>query len=217
MESTGSKPIRVLLADDHPVVMQGFATCLTDNGIEVVGQVKTPDEVVKHYEELRPDVLVLDIRFGDKQYGLYAAKELLTRFPDAKIVFLSQFDQDQLIQETYKMGAKAFLTKDCDAADLLTAVTVVNNGERYFLPKIAQRIADNSVGGGASPLASLDDRSIEVLKQLAKGSTIPEIAEKMNLSPKTISKTVQTLKTTLGIHRPADITMFAFKHGLIEP
>lgn len=216
MELTGKKQIRVLLADDHPVVMQGFAACLEESGFDVVGQAKTPEEAVTQYQQLLPDVIVLDIQFGRKETGIDAAKILLVQFPAIKIVFLSQYDQDTLIQETYTLGAKAFLTKDCDSIDLVNAVNTVFQGERYFLPKIAMRLANLSFGGTKSPVSILDERGIEVLKQMAKGLTIPEIAENLELSPKTISKISQMIKETFDIHRPADITFFALKHGLIQ-
>ena len=126
---TEQKSIRVMLADDHPIVMTGFAMSLAGVGMDVVGQAKTPDEAAAMYAELQPDVLVLDIRFGTELTGLDAAEDILKKFPAAKIVFLSQFDQDSLIKETYRLGARAFVTKDCDPADLATAVRHAADGK----------------------------------------------------------------------------------------
>ena len=97
---TEQKSIRVMLADDHPIVMTGFAMSLAGVGMDVVGQAKTPEEAAAMYAELQPDVMVLDIRFGTELTGLDAAQDILKKFPAAKIVFLSQFDQDSLIKET---------------------------------------------------------------------------------------------------------------------
>ena len=88
------------------MLMAGFAMSLAELGIEVVGQSRTIEDALAKYEELLPDVLVLDIRFGEKLTGLDAARELLGRFPEAKIVFLSQFDQDNLIKESYRVGGR---------------------------------------------------------------------------------------------------------------
>jgi DNA-binding NarL/FixJ family response regulator len=206
-----------MLADDHPIVMTGFAMSLSGHGMDVVGQAKTPDEAVTMYDELRPDVLVLDIRFGTELTGLDAAQQVLKAHPRAKIVFLSQFDQDSLIKETYRLGAHAFVTKDCDPADLATAVRQANEGKLYFPPEIAERLASLAVRGDVSPQSQLDERGLEIFKLMAEGLTNAEIAEKLNLSTKTISNISQAVKEKLGVHRQAYITKLAVKHGLIEP
>jgi DNA-binding NarL/FixJ family response regulator len=169
------------------------------------------------YVELKPDVLVLDIRFGTELTGLDAAQAILKADPRAKIVFLSQFDQDSLIKETYRLGAHAFVTKDCDPADLATAVRQAHEGKLYFLPQIAERLASLAVRGDVSPQSQLDERGLEIFKLMAEGLTNAEIAEKLNLSSKTISNTSQSIKEKLGVHRQANITLLAVKYGLIEP
>ena len=209
-------PIRVLLADDHPIVMTGFALSLESEGMEVVGQVKTPQEAIQSYVNLQPDVVVLDLRFGAELTGLDAAKSILEQFPKANIVFLSQFDQDALIKETYRLGGRAFVTKDCDPADLAIAVQKANKNELYFMPSIAERLANLSVRGDASPQSILDQRELEIFTMMAEGLTNVEIAEKLDLSQKTISNVSQAVKEKLGIHRPALITKLAVKYGLIH-
>ena len=216
-EQERKKSIRVVLADDHPIVMKGFAMSLEGFGMDVVGQAKTPSEAAEMYEALKPDVMILDIRFGEELTGLDAAQNILKQFPGAKIVFLSQFDQDSLIKETYRLGARAFVTKDCDPAELATAVRRAHEGELYFMPQIAERLANLSVRGDVSPQSQLDSRGLEIFKLMAEGLTNAEIAEKLNLSTKTISNISQSVKEKLGVHRPAYITKLAVKHGLIEP
>lgn len=214
---TQTSPIRVMLADDHPIVMTGFGMSLAGVGMNVVGQARTPDEALAMYAELQPDVAVLDIRFGTELTGLEAAQAILAKYPEAKIVFLSQFDQDSLIKETYRIGARAFVTKDCDPADLATAVRHAHEGRLYFLPQIAERLAKLSVRGDVSPQSQLDQRGLEIFKLMAEGLTNAEIADKLNLSTKTISNVSQAIKEKLGVHRQAYITKLAVKHGLIEP
>lgn len=209
--------IRVLLADDHPIVMTGFAMSLAAEGMEVVGQAKTPTEAVQQFFATQADVIVLDIRFGAEMTGLDAAKQILEKQAEAQIVFLSQFDQDALIKETYRLGAKAFVTKDCDPTDLAIAVRRAAQGELYFMPSIAERLANLSVRGDTSPQTVLDERSLAIFKLMAEGLTNVEIAEKLDLSQKTISNISQSVKEKLGIHRPALITKLAVKYGLIEP
>ena len=217
MQAEQARPIRVLLADDHPIVMTGFAMSLSGFGMDVVGQAKTPQEATEQYAALLPDVAVLDIRFGTELTGLDAAQSILKRFPSAKIVFLSQFDQDSLIKETYRLGARAFVTKDCDPSDLATAVRHAHAGKLYFMPQIAERLANLSVRGDVSPQSQLDARGLEIFKLMAEGLTNAEIAERLDLSTKTISNISQAVKEKLGVHRQAYITKLAVKHGLIEP
>jgi len=211
------KKIRVMLADDHPIVMTGFAMSLEGQGLHVVAQARTPEEALEQYQRHKPDVAVLDIRFGEQLTGLDVAKQILAQAPDAAIVFLSQFDQDSLIKETYRLGGRAFMTKDCDPADLAAAVRRAHDGELYFLPHIAERLANLSVRGDASPQSQLDERALEIFTLMAEGLTNAEIAEKLDVSTKTISNISQAVKEKLGVHRPAYITRLAVKHGLIEP
>jgi two-component system, NarL family, invasion response regulator UvrY len=206
-----------MLADDHPIVMTGFAMSLSEQGIDVIGQAKSPDEAVAMYKQEKPDVAVLDIRFGTELTGMDAAHQILKADPNAKIIFLSQFDQDSLIKETYRLGAHAFITKDCDPAELANAVRLAREGKLYFMPQIAARLASLAVRGDVSPQSQLDERSLEIFKLMAEGLTNAEIAERLDLSTKTISNISQAVKEKLGVHRQAYITKLAVKHGLIEP
>jgi len=211
------KKIRVMLADDHPIVMTGFAMSLEAQGLDVVAQARSPGEALAQFQQQHPDVIVLDLRFGEQLTGLDVAKQILAHAPNAAIVFLSQFDQDALIKETYRLGGRAFMTKDCDPDDLAAAVRRAHDGELYFLPNIAERLANLSVRGDTSPQSQLDERSLDIFTLMAEGLTNAEIAEKLDVSTKTISNISQAVKEKLGVHRPADITRLAVKHGLIEP
>lgn len=209
--------IRVLLADDHPLIMAGFAMTLESFGIEVVGQALTPDDTIKQYQALVPDVLVLDIRFGEKLTGLDAARSVIRQFPGAKIVFLSQFDQDNLIKEAYGLGGRAFVTKNCSPEQLATAIQHVHLGEVYFLPRVAEHLATLAIHGDPSPRSILDPRELQVFTYMAQGLTNAEMAEKLDLSLKSVSNLSQAVKEALGMHRAADITRLAIKHGFFEP
>jgi two-component system, NarL family, invasion response regulator UvrY len=182
-----------------------------------VAQARTPQEAVEQFALHQPDVAILDMRFGEAMTGMDAAREILRQWPKAKIIFLSQFDQDSLIKETYRLGASAFLTKDCDPADLAQALQRAHAGELYFMPQIAERLANLSIRGDASPRSLLDERELQIFTLMAEGLTNNEIAEKLDLSSKTISNISQTVKEKLGVQRPAYITKLAVKYGLIEP
>ncbi len=208
-------PIRVLLADDHALLMAGFARELEDYGVKVVGETKNPDEVLAKFEELSPDVLVLDIRFGEKFSGFEAARTVLAKYSNVRIIFLSQFDQDSVIKEAYKIGAKAFITKVSDSELLAAAIQRAHEGECYFLPEVAERLAQLAIQGDTSPESKLDARELEVFKAMAMGLTNAEIVERMGLSTKTISNVSLAIKDKLGTYRQADLTRLAVRHRLI--
>lgn len=208
----------VMIADDHPLIVEGLTSVLARHGLTVAGSANDADQVVGVYTTLKPDVLVLDLRFGEHSIGgLDILQTLRQQHPDAKVVIYTQFDQDEIVREAYKRGAKAFVTKNTDPAELAQAIVKVNQGETVFLPSIATRLALMSVRGNDSPIAKLQPREVEVFKLMAQGLTNVEIADRMNLSPKTISTTSQSIKDQLGMHRAADITLLAVKCGLIEP
>lgn len=214
---TCASPVKIILADDHPALRAGFAMTLPRFNIEVVGEAARAGDVIARYKELKPDVLVLDIRFGEEMSGLDVAAALLKTEPTAKVVFLSQFNQDSIIKRAYQIGGRAFLTKDCEVSDLAAAIKKVTAGEVYFMPKVDERLATLSVSVDPnSPMDVLQERELTVFKLMARGLTIVEIAEELQLSVKTISNTSLAVKEKLNLHRPADITLAAVRYGLLE-
>lgn len=209
--------IEILLADDHPLVRAGFALALEPFGIRVVAEANTPDEAVTRYGQCRPDVAILDIVFGEVRNGIDAAKDILATDAQAKIVFLSQFDQDKMIRDTYQIGAYAFVPKDCSAVELAQAVQHALRGERYFRPVIAQRLAGMMFEGERSPHTLLRPRELEIFLMIAKGWTLVQMANKLGLSVKTVSHESQIIKGKLGVHRTAELTLLAVKYDLINP
>lgn len=207
--------IKVLVADDHPLITQGLVNELKPFGIDHVDAVMDGTEVVRRFGELSPDVLVLDLRIGAVR-GLDVARELLTGNPDARIVFYSQFDQDHIVRETYRIGGKAFIPKSADPGLLAQAIHAAQRGGTYFMPEIAERLALMSVRGDDSPQTKLGERELVVFKKMAQGLTNAEIAHDLDLSVKTIGLATQNVKETLGVNRAADITRLALKHQLIE-
>lgn len=210
--------LSVMIADDHPLIVEGLTSALSRFGLNVSGTAHEAAKVVDTFTAVRPDVLVLDLRFGEGEVGgLEVLRELLEHQPDARVVIYTQFDQDAVVREAYKAGAKAFITKNTQPALLAEAIREAHGGRTYFLPDIASRLALLSVRGDESPLARLQPRETEVFRLMAQGMTNAEIAERMDLSVKTISTTSQTIKDKLGIERPADITLLAVRCGLIRP
>ncbi len=212
-----SKLIRVLVIDDHPLIVEALAKDFPTYGIEVVSHASTPVELLERYADCLPDVVVLDIGFGNVTSGLDGAQELLKQHPKACIVFYSQHDQDHLISEVYRLGGYGFVSKLFTTSELADAVVKAHQGKVNFRPEIAERLALLSVHGDNSPRAKLKGREMEVFCMIAKGQTQAEIAETLNLSVKTIGLINLAIKDKLGVQRPADIARLAVKYRIIEP
>lgn len=209
--------VRVLLADDHPLIIEGLSAALRRLGLKVLGHVLAATEIVEKFRRTKPDVLVLDVRFGPGPSGLDVARELLAMDRQARIVFYSQFDQDEVIREAYRLGGAAFITKNTAPELLARAIEQAHAGKPYFLPEIAERLAMLGVKGDTSPRAMLDERELQVFIHLATGRTNNEIAAEMDFSPKTISTIAQAVREKLGVERTADMTRLAVRYGIIDP
>ncbi len=210
------KPIRILIADDHPLIIDGLTLSLRKRGIEVVCHASTTEDAVRMYSKSKPDVVVMDVGFGQGSTGLDAAREIIGVNPDARIVFYTQYDQDEIVREAYRLGGHGFVPKVQPTDLLADVIGQVHLGRIHFLPDIAERLALMGVRGDDSPRAKLDAREFDVFRRLAKGQTIEEIAGDLSLSRKTISLDVQAVKDKLGVQRSADITRLAIRHHIIE-
>lgn len=208
--------VDVMIADDHPLIIEGLAAALRGFGVKVTARASDGGAVQALYDRTMPDVVVLDLRFGDGPSGLEVAQELLGRHADARIVIYSQFDQDGMIRQAYQTGVMAFITKDTGAEILADAIHTAKRGQTYMLPAIAERLAFLSMRADDSPAGKLAPRELAVFKMMAEGLTNAEIGEALTLSTKTISLISQGIKEQLGVHRPADITLLAVRHGLID-
>lgn len=213
--SKDKNKITVLLADDHALLRAGFASTLRDEGIEVIAESDNADDACIKYRECHPDVAVLDILFQDKKTGLDAIKIILQDDPNARIVILTQHDQDNLIKEGYRSGAMSYIGKNMDTDYLLTAIRKATQGERYFVPSIAERLALLSMTDEQNPIKTLTPREYEVFTRMAEGKTGAEIAEELDISLRTAAGISHTVKNKLGVSRQADITKLAFKYNVI--
>jgi two-component system invasion response regulator UvrY len=209
--------IKVLLADDHPLILEGLKAALTKRNMRIVGETGSAEEVVSLFRQCRPDVLVLDLRFGQGATGMDVTRSLLSKDPEARIVFYSQFDQNEVIREAYRLGAMAYVTKNQPPGVLASAIEEAARGKTYFVPAIAERLALLGVRGDESPRSRLDAREAEVFVQLANGLTNNEIAERMSLSSKTIGVIAQAIREKLGVQRAAEMTRLAVRYGMIDP
>lgn len=217
MTKQQQRKITVILVDDHPLLRKGFTAALADfPDITVASATGDIEEAFRAYQRLKPDVVVLDLIFGGKRTGLDAIKSLLEIDPAAKVVVLTQFDQDNLIREAYKVGAMAFITKNTDIEQLITAIRKASAGERYFLPTIAQRLAELATRPETSLVEVLSPREREVLGLIGLGNTAQEIAARLKISQRTVVNITQNIKSKLGVSRRSDLIQLAQRYGLTE-
>jgi DNA-binding NarL/FixJ family response regulator len=216
------KPIRILIADDHPLIIAGFIA-QAKQGLAVVAETAVADDVLPLYDNHLPDIVVLDIAFGDDAAaGLTAATAILAKHSDAKIIFYTQHEQKELIRKAYQLGGRSFVTKKRRNEDLAHVIKEVYAGRLHFLPEIAEKLALLSLSpddppSNDSPRVKLDPRELQVFCLIAQGFTSTEIATELALSVKTISGVTQSIKNKVGLNRPADMARLAIRHKLVDP
>jgi DNA-binding NarL/FixJ family response regulator len=216
------KKIRVLLAEDHILVRQGFRRILEDDpGITVVGEARTGLEAIEQCKELKPDVVVMDLSMPELG-GLEATAEILKANPQIKIVILSMYSNEAYVRKAFELGAKGYILKNAIEVDLTRAVMALAEGQAYFSPGISHIVLESMKAGtfhGTSqdPYEKLTLREKEVLQLIAQGKSNKEIATLLNISVNTVAVHRARVMETLNLHRTAELVLFAVKKGLIQP
>jgi DNA-binding NarL/FixJ family response regulator len=216
------KKIRVLLAEDHILVRQGFRRILEDDpGITVVGEARTGLEAIDQCKELKPDVVVMDLSMPDLG-GLEATAEILKANPQIKILILSMYSNEAYVRKAFELGAKGYILKNAIEVDLTRAVMALAEGQAYFSPGVSHIVLESMKAGtfqGTSqdPYEKLTLREKEVLQLIAQGKSNKEIATLLNISVNTVAVHRARLMETLNLHRTAELVLFAVKKGLIQP
>jgi DNA-binding NarL/FixJ family response regulator len=216
------KTIRVLLAEDHILVRQGFRRILEDDpGISVVGEARTGLEAIDQCKELKPDVVVMDLSMPDLG-GLEATAEILKANPQIKILILSMYSNEAYVRKAFELGAKGYILKNAIEVDLTRAVMALAEGQAYFSPGVSHIVLESMKAGtfqGTSqdPYEKLTLREKEVLQLIAQGKSNKEIATLLNISVNTVAVHRARLMETLNLHRTAELVLFAVKKGLIQP
>lgn len=210
-----NKP-RVLLADDHTLVLDGFRKLLEEH-CEVVGAVEDGRALLEAAEQHQPDLITLDISMP-KLNGIDAARRLRKIAPQAKLLFVTMHADQAYISEAFKAGASGYLLKRSAGSELVQAVHAVMNGNYYVTSLIAKNLIQTALGSGRTPLIQRDTltmRQREVLQLVAEGRTVKEIAAALNISSKTVEFHKAQLMEQLDLHTTAELTKYALTHGLI--
>ena len=192
--------MRVVLADDHPVVRAGLAALLTSlDGIEVVGVASTGREAVREVITMRPDVAVLDLQMPDLD-GFAATRELVRSAPDVAVLVLTMFEDDDSVFAAMRAGARGYLVKGAEQEEIARAIRAVAAGEAIFGPGVARRVLGffSAPPPAAEPFPELTSREREILDLLAAGLSNTAIADRLNLASKTVANNVSTIFTKLG-------------------
>ena len=213
-----SRPIRVLLADDHMIVRTGIRHVLqSEPGFEVVGEAATGSEAVSLAASLQPDVVILDISMPGES-GLLVAARLRESSPEPRILILSMHDNAEYVLGSVRAGAHGYLLKDTAATELRNAIRSVCRGESYFSPPIASRLREalrNEQESHSGSLAQLTAREREVLRGVVRGRTNKEIAGELGISHRTVETHRESLMRKLQIRTVAELTRFALGAGVI--
>jgi len=209
------EPLRVLLADDHPVFLGGLRALLDSTpGLEVVGEAATGDEAVSAATAHQPDVVVMDLQMPGRN-GIDATREIVARSPHIGVLVLTMFEDDDSVFAAMRAGARGYLLKGSAPRDVLRAIETVGNGQAVFAPAIARRLIDFfTTSPTAYPFPELTEREREVLDLLAQGRTNADIARVFVLSAKTVRNHVSNILTKLQVADRTQAIIRAREAGL---
>ena len=208
--------IRVLIADDHTIVRQGLKQILNlDPQIEVSFEANNGNEVLDFLRDATVDVVVLDITMPGRN-GLETLKEIKRLYPTVAVIVLSMHPKDQYAVRVLKAGASGYITKESAPEELVSAIRKAYRGEKYISPDVAEMLADYIEHGAVDqPHKLLSDREFEVLRLIASGKGITQIANELNLSVKTVSTYRTRIVEKTGLSTNSDITRYSIEHQLV--
>jgi DNA-binding NarL/FixJ family response regulator len=198
---------RLLLADDHPLFLEGVRRLL-EKTYDVVGTVADGKALITAAQNLRPDIIVVDISMPEMN-GLAAAQNIRKTVPSAKFIVLSVHSDQAYVSEAFRVGVRGYVSKRAAAAELLTAIKQVLEGRTYVTPLVSSDTA-----GAAKDAKRLTLRQLEILRLVAEGYQNKEIAQLLKISVKTVEFHKTRIMSELNIHTPAGLTRYAIDHGI---
>jgi DNA-binding NarL/FixJ family response regulator len=210
------KRIRILLADDHAVVRQGFCMILgAQRDFEVVGEASNGRDALDLAAKLQPDVIVMDVSMPDLN-GIEATRRIPAVAPRSRVLALSMHRDAVYVREILRAGAKGYLLKDSLDLDLLAAVRAVARGEGFLSPGVSEAVLSDYRKHVTEPLDLLSPREREVLQMIAEGKTNKDIANTLNLSVYTVEAHRGHIMEKLNLHTSTELVRFAVRNGLVE-
>jgi DNA-binding NarL/FixJ family response regulator len=210
------KKIRILLADDHVLVRQGFRLILSSQeDMEIVGEAGNGREAVEMSESLNPDMVVMDVAMPELN-GIEATRRLAASRPRIRVLALSMHKDSVYVREVLHAGAKGYLLKDSIDRDLVAAVRAVAKGEGYLSPAVSEAVLSDYRQHVTDPVDLLTSREREVLQMIAEGQTNKDIAAKLNLSVYTVDAHRGHIMEKLNLHSMGELVRFAMRNGLID-
>ena len=208
--------IRIMVADDHVLVRQGFKMILAAQpDMQIVGEAANGREAVEQAEKLQPDVVLMDVTMPELN-GIEATRRLATASPRTRVLALSMHKDAVYVREILRAGARGYLLKDSAEADLIAAVRSVAKGEGYLSPSVSDAVLTDYRRHVTDPLDLLTTREREVLQMIAEGKTNKEIATTLNLSVYTIEAHRGRIMEKLNLHSTGELVRFALRSGLID-
>ncbi|MFT5397221.1 MAG: two-component system invasion response regulator UvrY [Gammaproteobacteria bacterium] len=209
--------ISILLTDDHALVRTGIRRLLEDSQqVKIVGEAESGEESLKLAQELDPDIILMDVNMPGIG-GVEACRRILHRNPKQKIIVLTVHSAQTFPKRMLEIGAKGYLTKECDIDEIITAIKQVHNGGAYIAPSIAQQLALSLLpGSDFCPIDKLSRREFQVMLMISHGLTNAEISDKLCLSPKTISTYRLRLLEKLDAQNEVDLIKIAVEQGMVE-
>lgn len=202
------KPIRVLLADDHPPLRAGLAAILNSQpDLKVVAEAACGREVMAAKEAA--DIYILDLRMPDGD-GIQTIKDLVARDPAVRVLVLTTYDNEEDIFRALEAGARGYLLKDTTSEELVAAVRQIHEGERYLPQAVASRLADRLIRPSLTP------RELDVLRLVSRGRTNKEMASAMFISEETVKTHMKSLFQKLGVHDRAEAVSVSLQRGIIR-
>lgn len=206
--------IKVLLVDDHAVVRAGFKHLLEKSHIYDICEAGSAEEAYSVYRAESPDVVVLDISMPGMG-GMEGLRRLLRRYKEARVLVLSMYDDPAYVSRAMKIGAQGYVSKNSAAESLGKAIVGIMSGRQYFSADIEDQMQKHDKDFDSKTLG-LSTREFEVLRLLAEGRSVGQIAEDLNLSPKTVSNHRSHLMKKLELNSTADLVRFAIRQGVIN-
>jgi DNA-binding NarL/FixJ family response regulator len=210
-------PVRIVLADDHPVVRRGLRALIdTLEGLEVVGEAADGDEAVREVQLLSPDVVLMDVRMPGID-GVEATRRIRAASPDTAVLVLTMYDEDSTVLTAMQAGASGYLLKGAEQDEILAAIRAVVAGQTIFGPGVAAQLLDvlrSTPEDRPAPFPQLTEREREILDLLAAGNRTAVIAERLFLSPKTVSNHLTAIFAKLEVADRAGAIVRAREGGL---